>query len=911
MSNHFIPNQPSPSKPTASSISNTSPPPTALRSRPSVLSFTSLAPSDSRSNPQTSTPFHQAYKRRLDAGHMRTSNKPGFRPFLVDRSSSNHSHSRTVTEDDYIPIKKISGRPEELDLLTIEEPDELFQTFTIREIRLIAQRARSDAEKKQEELREMVGERYRDLLGAADAIVRMKSSSSSLCEMLYDSMELCNKSELKRRGKEAESLPSDHHTNVLLNQTGHIYSTSTGPSSRTTYTLATLVKLILVLSEHIWRSLEREDFLSAARFDALGRIISSELTSGRWDETGTTEPGEVCKTFPIVVRQSEALAQLAPQIAWRARGFLRRWDVNRHETASALAAILLLDNTSLMDTATLFLQARRTSLNAILASKPLQPDLWTDRIRNAIRLVIGTLQQTFEIFGVDPKETAGSTSYFVRLLQAIQDSSNTTPQPSGSRKNDTLDSKPQKNDSDTIRLNSIISMLPNAHQSMRYLPKSVITFSPFIPVSLDEPVILSVGDKMPDFLNEWCQISHNDLLKAIHTQLESVQSTSELVEFRSMINTTLQPLKNDFITKLHIEIHDSLSQRFDALYALKLNQLKTNTLNSIQTLKPNLGELNRKEWIFSNPLPLLETSNHQTFETLIKSIRQRTEGRFGESEGIIIGNLEDVGKVLKHDFEKWRDGNLEIQVEKYVGLAKEFMNGLVDGLDDLLKSEDIWNDLSREVMIGDIALQISATETSFMTYLALSHTEGVHNLFKPFQIRLASIASNSLSNWITSTAQAAVKIYTSDSMNLKREHDPKTLDNWPSDGMYATIDFVAQSLAGLGPHRLGAEKEKGLVSKVLEEFFNGLTSVIENLSDFEIELIRYLGQSVTPRLEFAKEKRKNLEVIEVVIKFLIRIRSLWFPILIDFKYDHKEVDTTKQTVISCVKPGQRFALLAL
>ncbi|KAH9821127.1 hypothetical protein DFH28DRAFT_923561 [Melampsora americana] len=878
--NSFIPYNPSPLKNPPSSISNTSPPQSALRSRPSVLSFTSLAPSDSRSNPQTSTPFRQAYKRRLDISHIRTSTKPGFRPIL-DGSSD---HSRTVTEDDYTPLKRISGRPEELDLLSIEDPDELFQAFTIREIRLIAQRARLDADKKQEDLRQMVGERYRDLLGAADAIVRMKTSSSGLCEMLCDSMELCDKSELKRRGKEA----------------GHIYSTSNGPSSRTTYTLATLVKLILVLSEHIWRSLEREDFLSAARFDALGRIISSELTSGRWDETGTTEPGEVCETFPIVVRQSEALAQLAPQIAWRARGFLRRWDVNRQETASALAAILLLDNTSLMDTATLFLQARRTSLNAILASKPLQPNLWTDRIRNAIRLVIGTLQQTFEIFGIDSKATNGSGSYFVRLLQAIQDSSNATPQPSGTRENDPLESKPQKDaDTDTIRLSSIISMLPNAHQSMRYLPKSVISFSPFIPVSLDEPVLLSIDEKMPDFLKGWCEISQHDLLKAILTQLESIQFTSELVEFRTMIKTTLRPLNHDFISQLHHEIHDLLSTHFDRLYELKLNQLKIKTLNSIQTLQPNLGKLERRDWIFSNPLPILETSNHQTFESLLRSIRERTEGRHGECEGFIIGNLEEV--------ECGRMGMWRFRLRNMWDWRKGFMKGLVDGLEDLLRSEEIRTDLSREVMIGDIALQISATETSFMTDLALSHVEEVHTLFEPFQIRLASIASNSLSNWITTTAQAAVEIYTSDSMNSKWQHDPRTLNNWPSDRLYATLDYVAQSLAGLGAHRLGAEREKGLVRKLLEKFFEGLGPVMANLSLFEIELIRYLGQSVTPPLEFAKGTTQNAEVSEMVMKFLIRIRTLWFPILMDFKIDDQEVDTSKQTVISCVKPGQRFA----
>lgn len=66
-------------------------------------------------------------------------------------------------------------------------------------------------------------------------------------------------------------------------------------------------------------------------------------------------------------------------------------------------------------------------------------------------------------------------------------------------------------------------------------------------------------------------------------------------------------------------------------------------------------------------------------------------------------------------------------------------------------------------MIGDIALQISATEHSFITHLALCHSgEAVgRGLIEPFQTRLAQIASSSLSTWTTSTAQAAVDVYAS------------------------------------------------------------------------------------------------------------------------------------------------------
>lgn len=183
----------------SSSTSNSSPPP-ALRSRPSVLSFASLAPSDSRSNPHhtSSTPFAQAFKRRPDAGHTRSSQRHGLRATL-DGSGP----ARPITEDEYTPLKRLAGRPEDLELLTIEDPDELFQAFTVREVRLLAHRARLDAAKKQEDLRQMVGERYRDLLGAADSIVRMKVSSLGLLDMLCASMDLCNKSELKRKAAEA------------------------------------------------------------------------------------------------------------------------------------------------------------------------------------------------------------------------------------------------------------------------------------------------------------------------------------------------------------------------------------------------------------------------------------------------------------------------------------------------------------------------------------------------------------------------------------------------------------------------------------------------------------------------------------------------------------------------------------
>lgn len=111
------------------------------------------------------------------------------------------------------------------------------------------------------------------------------------------------------------------------------------------------MKLLLDCPEHIWRCLEKEDYLSAARLDSVGRAVYRELVStskkraGRNnmhgssadsdnDETGYDSDQEdegdesgLLSAFPLVEQQFDSLDQLAPQISSRATLHLRSWDV--------------------------------------------------------------------------------------------------------------------------------------------------------------------------------------------------------------------------------------------------------------------------------------------------------------------------------------------------------------------------------------------------------------------------------------------------------------------------------------------------------------------------------------------------------------------------------------------------------
>ena len=80
----------------------------------------------------------------------------------------------------------------------------LFVAFSTREVRVIEERAIHEAGNKREELRTMVGERYRDLLSAADSILRMRKGSNTLRNGLSCVHRDCAKSAMSQRGKTRE-----------------------------------------------------------------------------------------------------------------------------------------------------------------------------------------------------------------------------------------------------------------------------------------------------------------------------------------------------------------------------------------------------------------------------------------------------------------------------------------------------------------------------------------------------------------------------------------------------------------------------------------------------------------------------------------------------------------------------------
>lgn len=75
----------------------------------------------------------------------------------------------------------------------IKDPAVLFERYNTEQIRRVERKVRGEIEQKKEELRQMVGERYRDLIDAADTIGEMRQCSESVVQSIQDMHQYCLK----------------------------------------------------------------------------------------------------------------------------------------------------------------------------------------------------------------------------------------------------------------------------------------------------------------------------------------------------------------------------------------------------------------------------------------------------------------------------------------------------------------------------------------------------------------------------------------------------------------------------------------------------------------------------------------------------------------------------------------------
>jgi conserved oligomeric Golgi complex subunit 1 len=255
----------------------------------------------------------------------------------------------------------------------VADAEELFRTKCIPEIREAEGATRREISAKEDELRQLVGRSYRDLLDSADSILLIKQSSDSISD------------NLSRISGSLSSLSPPPEAPASS-------AASPSPSGGRTrlYSLAARAKYLVDTPEHIWGRLDEGLLLEAA-----GRYLRAQVVHGRLSRDAVA-----AARFPLLAHQAQLVEAFRPQIAQRARERLadRRLPVAAH--ADALAAVAAIESPSLAppQALLLFLSSRRAWISQALAGFASDLSSYSSVLCDVARIVLLTLGHLGQLF---------------------------------------------------------------------------------------------------------------------------------------------------------------------------------------------------------------------------------------------------------------------------------------------------------------------------------------------------------------------------------------------------------------------------------------------------------------------------------------------------------------------------------
>ncbi|CAB4377678.1 unnamed protein product [Rhizophagus irregularis] len=389
------------------------------------------------------------------------------------------------------------------DFSSTTDADELFIKHSIPELRSLEKRTRSDIEEKKQELRLMVGERYRDLIDAADSIVNMRKCALSIQEELHHMQDSCDVHALKRS---VRTQVNEDNKGTKDEKKHHLYSS------------AAQIKLLVDVPEQIWRSLESHKYLNASRLYLIAKLVYKNLQAH--DDT----PFNVSVTFPVVQRQWDAVSHFKSQILQKARHYLKTTEQSEQSLAETLCAIMLLDDVTKKDVFQLCLDGRTSVLSQLL-EKSITKDVksLTEQFKEMIHIIRSSVFHIGLVFIRTGDDLSLLESYLHQLQQGFSVNEDNLHTPSSVMS--PCDSK--------VSLTRLYSSSANIHLLMRYLPESIQTFTPFFHMS--GPRGNFTQDDIHERMNGWFDYIVQLFREKLGMLLSKVTCARDLNELRKNI----------------------------------------------------------------------------------------------------------------------------------------------------------------------------------------------------------------------------------------------------------------------------------------------------------------------------------------------------------------------------------------
>uniref|UniRef100_A0A7N4Q190 Conserved oligomeric Golgi complex subunit 1 n=1 Tax=Sarcophilus harrisii TaxID=9305 RepID=A0A7N4Q190_SARHA len=428
----------------------------------------------------------------------------------------------------------------------------LFEAHGAEEIRGLERQVRAEIEHKKEELRQMVGERYRDLIEAADTIGQMRCCAEGLLDAVRATDQCC----------------------ARLRQQSHASATATSrpsrapqpqqPSQEKFYSMAAQIKLLLEIPEKIWSSMEASQYLHATQLYLLCCHLHGLL---RLDSTsGSYSP--VLARFPILVRQVAAASHFRSTILHETKMILRCQTVSDQAVAEALSSVMLLEDSSPRQALTDFLLARKAAIQQLL-NQPHHGAGIKAQICSLVELLVTTLYQAHALFYTLPEGVLPDPSLPCGVLFS------------------TLDSVT----SQRLAGKGIVSVLQEMKLCswFKHLPASIVEFQPTLR-TLAHPIN---EEYLKDTLQKWISMCHEDIKSGITNLLVYVKSLKGLAGIRDAVweLLTSESMSRSWEMVCRRLLDKRLSFWEDLLQQLFLDRLQTLTREGFDSISSSSKQL--------------------------------------------------------------------------------------------------------------------------------------------------------------------------------------------------------------------------------------------------------------------------------------------------------------------------------
>lgn len=251
------------------------------------------------------------------------------------------------------------------------DPDKVFETYTVDEIKSLTRQLDQEMDRKREELRTMVGERYRDLMDAAETITRMRDSSSQVESVIDDIQKsTLNLSSLKVVQKVQLDVVDVDESQLAL---------------------AAQIKLLMDSPEKMWSAVDSHEYLTAAKLYLFARHIHTGLTV---TDVLLQLKREKNQSFPVIGRQWAAISHFHEAILSGCQKSISE-DNDNDNIVDSLAAIVLLKNTDERQLFQDFLQWRQLELKSKMELKNVSAKTHIIQTCDAIKSCLKTVNCAF------------------------------------------------------------------------------------------------------------------------------------------------------------------------------------------------------------------------------------------------------------------------------------------------------------------------------------------------------------------------------------------------------------------------------------------------------------------------------------------------------------------------------------